>query len=167
MALEQPNNQPQPMAQRPPVGDGGEAMPNQGDSMPNQQEQEQGQNQEQQIQEFQQRVQQLPPQEKQVLAQSLTPDFRNITVKVFGSEINIFLIYWNLVSKRRNQLLNLCHSPNRQWLKGKEKDLQTGHPNNHRVGEWFNDHNPSSSAPTLGDLLSTAPNRRIKWKKKN
>ena len=90
MALEQPNNQPQPMAQRPPVGDGGEAMPNQGDSMPNQQEQEQGQNQEQQIQEFQQRVQQLPPQEKQVLAQSLTPDFRNITVKVFGSEINIF-----------------------------------------------------------------------------
>ena len=90
MALEQPNNQPQPMAQRPPVGDGGEAMPNQGDSMPNQQEQEQGQNQEQQIQEFQQRVQQLPPQEKQVLAQSLTPDFRNITVKVFGSDINIF-----------------------------------------------------------------------------
>ena len=90
MALEQPNNQPQPMAQRPPVGDGGEAMPNQADSMPNQQEQEQGQNQEQQIQEFQQRVQQLPPQEKQVLAQSLTPDFRNITVKVFGSEINIF-----------------------------------------------------------------------------
>ena len=94
MALEQPNNQPQSIAQRPPVGDGGEAMPNQGDAMPNQQaqgqEQEQGQNQEQQIQEFQQRVQQLPPQEKQVLAQSLTPDFRNITVKVFGSEISIF-----------------------------------------------------------------------------
>ena len=87
MALEQPNNQVQPMAQRPPVGDGGEAMPNQ---QAQGQEQEQGQNQEQQIQEFQQRVQQLPPQEKQVLAQSLTPDFRNITVKVFGSEINIF-----------------------------------------------------------------------------
>ena len=96
MALEQPNNQPQPMAQRPPVGDGGEAMPNQGDVMPNQQAQgqdqgqDQGQNQEQQIQEFQQRVQQLSPQEKQVLAQSLTPEFRDITIKVFGSEISIF-----------------------------------------------------------------------------
>ena len=83
MALEQPNNQPQPMAQRPPVGDGGEAMPNQ-------QEQEQGQNQEQQIQEFQQRVQQLSPQEKQILGQSLTPEFKDITIKVFGSEISIF-----------------------------------------------------------------------------
>ena len=96
MALEQPNNQPQPMAQRPPVGDGGEAMPNQGDAMPNQQAQgqdqgqDQGQNQEQQIQEFQQRVQQLSPQEKQVLTQSLTPEFRDITIKVFGSEISIF-----------------------------------------------------------------------------
>lgn len=96
MALEQPNNQVQPMAQRPPVDDGGEAMPNQGDAMPNQQAQgqdqgqEQGQNQEQQIQEFQQRVQQLSPQEKQVLSQSLTPEFRDITIKVFGSEISIF-----------------------------------------------------------------------------
>ncbi len=87
MALEQPNNQPQPMAQRPPVSDGGEAMPNQ---QAQGQEQEQGQNQEQQIQEFQQRVQQLSPQEKQVLSQSLTPDFRDITIKVFGSEISIF-----------------------------------------------------------------------------
>jgi hypothetical protein len=141
MALEQPNNQPQPMAQRPPVGDGGEAMPNQGDAMPNQQAQgqDQGQNQEQQIQEFQQRVQQLSPQEKQVLSQSLTPDFRD----------NL-LIYWNLESRRRNQLLNLCHSHNRQWLKGEEKVSQTGHPNNHKVGEWFNDHNPSSSAPSSG-----------------
>jgi len=85
MALEQPNNQPQPMAQRPPVGDGGEAMPNQ-----QAQGQDQGQNQEQQIQEFQQRVQQLSPQEKQVLTQSLTPEFRDITIKVFGSEISIF-----------------------------------------------------------------------------
>ena len=92
MALEQPSNQVQPMAQRPPVGDGGEAMPNQGDAMPNQQAQgqDQGQNQEQQIQEFQQRVQQLSPQEKQVLSQSLTPEFRDITIKVFGSEISIF-----------------------------------------------------------------------------
>ena len=104
MALEQPNNQVQPMAQRPPVGDGGGAMPNQGDAMPNQQAQgqaqgqvqgqvqgqDQGQGQEQQIQEFQQRVQQLSPQEKQVLSQSLTPEFRDITVKVFGSEISIF-----------------------------------------------------------------------------
>ena len=92
MALEQPNNQVQPMAQRPPVGDGGGAMPNQGDAMPNQQDQgqDQGQGQEQQIQEFQQRVQQLSPQEKQVLSQSLTPEFRDITVKVFGSEISIF-----------------------------------------------------------------------------
>ena len=96
MALEQPNNQVQPMAQRPPVGDGGGAMPNQGDAMPNQQAQgqaqgqDQGQGQEQQIQEFQQRVQQLSPQEKQVLSQSLTPEFRDITIKVFGSEISIF-----------------------------------------------------------------------------
>ena len=43
MALEQPNNQPQPMAQRPPVCDGGEAMPNKGDAMPNQQAQGQDQ----------------------------------------------------------------------------------------------------------------------------
>ena len=43
MALEQPNNQVQPMAQRPPVGDGGGAMPNQGDAMPNQQAQGQDQ----------------------------------------------------------------------------------------------------------------------------
>jgi hypothetical protein len=98
MALEQPNNQPQPMAQRPPVSDEGGAMPNQGDAMPNQQAQgqaqgqgqDQGQNQEQQIQEFQQRVQQLSPQEKQVLSQSLTPEFKDITIKVFGSEISIF-----------------------------------------------------------------------------
>ena len=104
MALEQPNNQAmapvQPMAQRPPVSDEGGAMPNQGDAMPNQQAQgqvqgqvqgqDQGQGQEQQIQEFQQRVQQLSPQEKQVLSQSLTPEFKDITVKVFGSEINIF-----------------------------------------------------------------------------
>ena len=89
MALEQPNNQPQPMAQRPPVGDGGEAMPNQ-QAQGQDQGQDQGQNQEQQIQEFQQRVQQLSPQEKQVLAQSLTPEFRDITIKVFGSEISVF-----------------------------------------------------------------------------
>jgi hypothetical protein len=89
MALEQPNNQPQPMAQRPPVGDGGEAMPNQ-QAQGQDQGQDQGQNQEQQIQEFQQRVQQLSPQEKQVLTQSLTPEFRDITIKVFGSEISIF-----------------------------------------------------------------------------
>lgn len=99
MALEQPNNQPQPMApvqpmaQRPPVGDGGDAMPNQqaqGQVQGQDQGQDQGQGQEQQIQEFQQRVQQLSPQEKQVLSQSLTPDFRDITIKVFGSEISIF-----------------------------------------------------------------------------
>ena len=89
MALEQPNNQAmapvQPMAQRPPVGDGGGAMPTE-----QAQGQAQGQDQGQQIQEFQQRVQQLSPQEKQVLSQSLTPDFRDITIKVFGSEISIF-----------------------------------------------------------------------------
>ena len=93
MALEQPNNQPQPMAQRPPVGDGGGAMPteqDQGQAQGQAQGQDQGQGQEQQMQEFQQRVQQLSPQEKQVLTQSLTPEFRDITIKVFGSEISIF-----------------------------------------------------------------------------
>ena len=95
MAIEQQNNQPQPMAQRPPVSDGGGAMPNQGqgETMPNQQDQgqDQGQQGQNETQQFQQKVQQLSPEEKQILARSLTPEFRDITVKVFGPEINIFI----------------------------------------------------------------------------
>jgi len=83
MALEQPNNQPQPMAQRPPVSD-------EGGQMPMEQGQEQEQNKEQQIQQFTERVQQLAPQEKQILQQSITPEFKEITLRVFGSEIGIF-----------------------------------------------------------------------------
>jgi len=83
MAIEQQNNQAQPMAQRPPVSD-------EGGQMPMEPEQEQGQNQEQQIQQFTQKVQQLSPQEKQILQQSITPEFKEITLRVFGSEIGIF-----------------------------------------------------------------------------
>ena len=83
MAIEQQNIQPQPMAERPPVSD-------EGGQMPMEQEQEQGQNQEQQMQQFAERVQQLSPEEKQALGQSLTPEFKDIVIKVFGSEIGIF-----------------------------------------------------------------------------
>ena len=83
MAIEQQNNQAQPMAQRPPVSD-------EGGQMPMEPEQEQGQNQEQQIQQFTEKVQQLAPQEKQILQQSITPEFKEITLRVFGSEIGIF-----------------------------------------------------------------------------
>ena len=83
MAIEQQNNQPQPMAQRPPVSD-------EGGQMPMEPEQEQGQNQEQQIQQFTEKVQQLSPEEKRIIVQSITPEFREITLRVFGSDIGIF-----------------------------------------------------------------------------
>ena len=83
MAIEQQNNQAQPMAQRQPVSDDGGQMAMES-------EQEQGQNQEQQIQQFTEKVQQLAPQEKQILQQSITPEFKEITLRVFGSEIGIF-----------------------------------------------------------------------------
>ncbi len=83
MAIEQQNNQAQPMAQRPPVSD-------EGGQMPMEPEQEQGQNQEQQIQQFTQKVQQLSPEEKRIIVQSITPEFKEITIRVFGSEIGIF-----------------------------------------------------------------------------
>ena len=83
MAIEQQNNQAQPMAQRPPVSD-------EGGQMPMEPEQEQGQNQEQQIQQFTQKVQQLSPEEKRIVIQSITPEFKEITLRVFGSEIGIF-----------------------------------------------------------------------------
>ena len=83
MAIEQQNNQAQPMAQSPPVSD-------EGGQMPMEPEQEQGQNQEQQIQQFTQKVQQISPEEKQILQQSITPEFKEITLRVFGSEIGIF-----------------------------------------------------------------------------
>ena len=83
MAIEQQNNQAQSMAQRPPVSD-------EGGQMPMEQEQEQGQNQEQQIQQFTQKVQQLSPEEKRIVIQSITPEFKEITITVFGSDIGIF-----------------------------------------------------------------------------
>ena len=83
MAIEQQNNQAQPMAQRPPVSD-------EGGQMPMEPEQEQGQNQEQQIQQFTQKVQQLSPEEKRIVIQSITPEFKEITIRVFGSDIGIF-----------------------------------------------------------------------------
>ena len=83
MAIEQQNNQAQPMAQRQPVSDDGGQMAMES-------EQEQGQNQEQQIQQFTEKVQQIAPQEKQILQQSITPEFKEITLRVFGSEIGIF-----------------------------------------------------------------------------
>ena len=83
MAIEQQNNQAQPIAQRQPVSDDGGQMAMES-------EQEQGQNQEQQIQQFTEKVQQLAPQEKQILQQSITPEFKEITLRVFGSEIGIF-----------------------------------------------------------------------------
>ena len=83
MPIEQQNNQAQPMAQRQPVSDDGGQMAMES-------EQEQGQNQEQQIQQFTEKVQQLAPQEKQILQQSITPEFKEITLRVFGSEIGIF-----------------------------------------------------------------------------
>ena len=83
MAIEQQNNQAQPMAQRPPVSD-------EGGQMPMEPEQEQGQNQEQQIQQFTQKVQQLSPEEKRIIVQSITPEFKEITIRVFGSDIGIF-----------------------------------------------------------------------------
>ena len=83
MAIEQQNHQAQPMAQRQPVSDDGGQMAMES-------EQEQGQNQEQQIQQFTEKVQQLAPQEKQILQQSITPEFKEITLRVFGSEIGIF-----------------------------------------------------------------------------
>ena len=83
MAIEQQNNQAQSMAQRPPVSD-------EGGQMPMEQEQEQGQNQEQQIQQFTQKVQQLSPEEKIIVIQSITPEFKEITIRVFGSDIGIF-----------------------------------------------------------------------------
>ena len=83
MAIEQQNNQAQPMAQRPPVSD-------EGGQMPMEPEQEQGQNQEQQIQQFTQKVQQLSPEAKRIIVQSITPEFKEITIRVFGSDIGIF-----------------------------------------------------------------------------
>ena len=83
MAIEQQNNQAQPMAQRQPVSDDGGQMAMES-------EQEQGQNQEQQIQQFTQKVQQLSPEEKRIILQSITPEFKEITLRVFGSEIGIF-----------------------------------------------------------------------------
>ena len=83
MAIEQQNNQAQPMAQRQPVSDDGGQMAMES-------EQEQGQNQEQQIQQFTQKVQQLSPEEKRIIVQSITPEFKEITIRVFGSDIGIF-----------------------------------------------------------------------------
>ena len=38
-----------------------------------------------------QRVEQLPQEEKQILANSITPEFKNIVTKIFGPAINDFL----------------------------------------------------------------------------
>ena len=82
MALEQPNNQPQPMAQRPPVSDEGGAMPME-------QGQEQEQNKEQQIQELTEKIKQLSPEEKRIIVENTTPEFKEIMIRVFGTEIGM------------------------------------------------------------------------------
>ena len=73
----------QGMANRPPMGDSGEQMPMEDNQQANAQQQ--------QITQIQNRVKSLPIQEKKVLQQSLTPQFKEVVQKVFGSGINPFI----------------------------------------------------------------------------
>ena len=73
----------QGMANRPPMGDSGEQMPMEDNQQANAQQQ--------QITQIQNRVKSLPMQEKKVLQQSLTPQFKEVVQKVFGSGINPFI----------------------------------------------------------------------------
>ena len=72
------------MANRPPIGDSGEQMPMENNQQINQQQQ-------QQIIQIQNRVKSLPIEEKKILQQSLTPQFKEVVQKVFGSGINPFI----------------------------------------------------------------------------
>ena len=73
----------QGMANRPPMGDSGEQMPMEDNQQANAQQQ--------QITQIQDRIKSLPMQEKKVLQQSLTPQFKEVVQKVFGSGINPFI----------------------------------------------------------------------------
>ena len=73
----------QGMANRPPMGDSGEQMPMEDNQQANAQQQ--------QITQIQNRVKSLPIEEKKVLQQSLTPQFKEVVQKVFGSGINPFI----------------------------------------------------------------------------
>ena len=73
----------QGMANRPPMGDSGEQMPMENNQQANAQQQ--------QITQIQDRIKSLPIQEKKVLQQSLTPQFKEVVQKVFGSGINPFI----------------------------------------------------------------------------
>ena len=73
----------QGMANRPPMGDSGEQMPMEDNQQANAQQQ--------QIAQIQSRIKALPMQEKKVLQQSLTPQFKEVVQKVFGSGINPFI----------------------------------------------------------------------------
>ena len=73
----------QGMANRPPMGDSGEQMPMENNQQANAQRQ--------QITQIQDRIKSLPMQEKKVLQQSLTPQFKEVVQKVFGSGINPFI----------------------------------------------------------------------------
>ena len=73
----------QGMANRPPMGDSGEQMPMEDNQQANAQQQ--------QITQIQDRIKSLPIQEKKVLQQSLTPQFKEVVQKVFGSGINPFI----------------------------------------------------------------------------
>lgn len=73
----------QGMANRPPMGDSGEQMPMENNQQANAQQQ--------QITQIQDRIKSLPMQEKKVLQQSLTPQFKEVVQKVFGSGINPFI----------------------------------------------------------------------------
>ena len=73
----------QGMANRPPMGDSGEQMPMEDNQQANAQQQ--------QITQIQNRVKSLPIQEKKILQQSLTPQFKEVVQKVFGSGINPFI----------------------------------------------------------------------------
>jgi hypothetical protein len=73
----------QSMVQRPPMGDDGGQMP--------MEEQNTDQSNENITQQLQEKAMALPPEQKQVIVQSLTPEFREILNIVFGSEINILI----------------------------------------------------------------------------
>ena len=89
MALEQPNNQTQSMVQRPSMGDDGGQMPTEEQNKGMEQNpEESNQNK---IQELEQKAMALPPEQKQVVMQSLTPEFREVLNIVFGSEINMLI----------------------------------------------------------------------------
>jgi len=73
----------QSMVQRPPMGDDGGQMP--------MEEQNPDQSNENITQQLQEKAMALPPEQKQVVVQSLTPEFREVLNIVFGSEINILI----------------------------------------------------------------------------